>query len=171
MLKSNERFEQWRAAMRPAIPDPWQRLVDSIIRAAEEVRAVLGGGLASEAYEAALRHELVLRGLTVEERVIPVVYKGLGLPAQRLELVVNGLVAVEARAAAELSEVRPEQLVARLRAADLPLGLRINFGVALLRHGVYRSVNRVATAALGLFPPIEGETGAGTEGPILFPGA
>ncbi len=165
LLSSSERFEQWRAAMRPALPEPWHRLVEEIIRAAEEVRCVLGAGLSVGAYEAALRHELSLHGMTVEARAIPMTYKGVELPAQRMELVVNGLVSVEVRIAAELSQVRVEPVLERLRAADLPLGVVINFGVALLRHGVQRSVNRVATAALGLLPPLEVEGG-----PMQFPG-
>ena len=163
ILKASEKFEQWRAAMRPPLPDGWQRLADEIVRAGEEVQRVLGWGLNAAAYEAALRHELALRGLAVEGRTIPVSYKGVELPAQRLALVVNGLVSVEVRVGAELSETRLEPVLERLRAADLPVGLVINFGVAMLRHGVQRTVNRVATAALGLLPPLEIE-------PVPMPG-
>ena len=169
MQSSNERHAEWLASMRPELPDPWHRLLEEVIRAGEEVQRVLGTGLSAAAYEAALRHELGLRGLSVEDRVVAVRYKGVELPAQRLELVVNALVSVEVRVAAELGEVRVEPVMERLRAADLPLGLVINFGVALLRHGVQRSVNRVARAALGLFPPIEGSEGD-EHGPIQFSG-
>lgn len=166
MLNSNKKFEQWRAAMRPALPEAWQRLVDTIIRAAEEVQGVLGPGLAADVYEVAMGHELPLRGLAVERRSVSLTYKGVELPVQELSLVVNGLAVVDIRVG-EAADAYYAQQAGRLRAADLPLGLLINFGAVQVRHGVYRSVNRVATAALGLFPPIEG---APTE-PIRFPGA
>lgn len=169
-MSSSKKFEQWRAAMRPALPEGWQRLVDEIVRAAEEVQAVLGPGLAAAVYEVALGHELPLRGLAVEKRTVALKYKGAELPAQELSLVVNGLAAVDVRVG-QAAGVHFEQQMGRLRAADLPVGLVIDFGVLQVRYGVYRNVNRVASAALGLFPPISGEVGAATEGPILFPGA
>jgi iron complex transport system substrate-binding protein len=161
MQSSVERHAQWLAAMRPAMPEAWQRVIDAVVRSAEEVRRALGGGLGRAVYAVALEHELRLRGLAVErDRPVRLRYKGLDLPEQHLELVVNGLVAVEVRAGAEINEVHAEHLDGLIRAADLPLALLVNFDGALIRNSVYRRFNRVATAALplvGALPADEGE--------------
>ena len=158
MQTSNEKLDQWRASMRPAMPEAWSRVVETVLKAAEEVHAVLGPGMPREACEAALEHELSLRGLSVERgRVVRMRYKHIELPEQFLDLVVNGLVAVNVVMVDEVQGVDVARFDALLRGADLPVGVLVNFNTVQVRHGAYRRVNRVATAALGLLPsPAEG---------------
>jgi GxxExxY protein len=158
MQTSSEKHSQWLAAMRPAMPDAWHRLVETIIGAGEEVHGVLGPGMTRESCEEALHHELGLRGLAVERgRVVRMRYKHIELPEQRLDLVVNGLAAVDVRSVEEVGGVAVAHFDAMLRAADLPVGVLLNFNTVQVRHGAYRRLNRVATAALALFPPLPAE--------------
>lgn len=129
---------------------PWHVLMEAVIAAAEEVHGALGQGLAREAYAMALRHECGLRGLAVEgNRVVRMRYKHIELPEQRLDAVVNGLAGVEV-AAGEAGDAAASRLEALLRAADLPLGLVIDFSAAQVRNSVFRRFNRVASASLAL---------------------
>jgi GxxExxY protein len=150
MQTSSEKYDQWRAAMLPAVPMPWHVLMEAVIAAAEEVHAALGQGLSREAYAMALRHECGLRGLAVEgERAVRMRYKHVELPVQRLDAVVNGLVGVEV-ATGGAGDGDVSRLDALLRAADLPLGLAIDFSATQVRHGAFRRFNRIASASLAL---------------------
>jgi iron complex transport system substrate-binding protein len=154
MPSSSERFQEWRESMQPRIPLPWRTLVETIIRAAEEVHGILGAGLERDLCEAALAHELSLRGLSVErQRRVALNYKGVELPARSLDLIVNGLVALALRAGDRAAEADAARLLGLLRAADLPLGLVLDFGAVNLRNGVYRRLNRTASEALRLVTP------------------
>lgn len=150
MQTGSEKFDQWRAAMLPPVPMPWHVLMEAVVAAAAEVHGALGQGLAREAYAMALRHELELRGLAVEgDREVRMRYKHIELPALRLDVVVNGLVGVEV-ANGEVGDAAVSRLDALLLAADLPLGLVIDFTAAQVRNSVCRRFNRVATASLAL---------------------
>jgi GxxExxY protein len=156
---SSEKFQEWRETMQPPIPPPWRNLIETITRAAEEVHEFLGPGLARESCVAALAHELSLRSLAVG-RDLPVTlrYKGIELPARHLDLVVNELVAIDVRSDNQSGEAEAAQLLGLLRGADLPIGLVIDFGVVKLRNGIYRRLNRAASAALTLLPQPETAT-------------
>jgi GxxExxY protein len=159
MQTSSEKHSQWLASMRPPVPEAWGRLVEEVVLAAEEVHGLLGPGLGAAGYEAALAHELSLRGVAVTGReAVPVVYKGVALPAAELELHVHGLMVVLVRAGVEAAEVGGAVLARldeRTRALDAALGLVIDFGAGVLRNGVYRRLNRVSSAALALVGAIE----------------
>jgi GxxExxY protein len=117
-----------------------------ILDSAIEVHRTLGGpGLLEGVYEEALTWELQDRGLTVErQRLIPIVYKGrtLGNPL-RLDLLVNGKVIVECKATSDYNAISESQLLTYLRLTGLKLGLVINFGERLIKHGFHRVVNNL----------------------------
>jgi GxxExxY protein len=143
-----EERERRRADYRMVIPDEWNRITESIIGGAIEVHRALGPGLLEKIYEEALAHELSLRGLEVDrQRIIRLQYKGVQLPEQKLDLVVNRLVVVELKASDGVNDIHLAQLVSYLRAADTPLGLLINFNTLQLVKGVYRRINPNASAA------------------------
>ncbi len=124
------------------IPDAWNRLTESVISAAMEVHSLLGPGLAEKLYEEALCHELTLRGLSYERQLtVRLKYKGIVLPEQRLDLVVEQLVIVELKAIERVPEVHLATLVGYLTATNLPLGLLINFHAARLKDGLSRRIN------------------------------
>lgn len=115
-----------------------------IIGAAIEVHQVMGGpGLIEDVYEEALCHELMLRGLMVErQKPVPIVYKGVTLKRPLfLDVLINGKVIVECKAAEEFNPIFKAQLLTYLRLTGLKLGLVINFGEIFVKNGIHRVVN------------------------------
>jgi GxxExxY protein len=125
-------------------------LTDRIIGAAIEVHRHLGPGLLESAYEECLCHELSLVGLHFQRQVhLPVNYKGLRLDcAYKMDLVVEDAIIVEIKAIDELSAIHKAQLLTYLRAADMRVGLLINFNVSVLKNGLKRMVNHYTGASL-----------------------
>lgn len=114
-----------------------------VVDAAFEVRRNIGVGLLESAYEAALECELRMRGVEVE-RQIPVLmkYKGMDIgEGYRLDMLVDGRLIVECKATELNKPVYAAQCLTYLRAANLSLGLVINFGVPLFKNGIERVVN------------------------------
>ena len=96
-----------------------------IVNAAIEVHRTLGGpGLLESIYEEALVYELEQRGLGVErQKVVPLIYKGKRLAAElRVDLLIEGLVIIECKAAREDNPVFEAQTLTYLRLLDLKLG-------------------------------------------------
>jgi GxxExxY protein len=118
-------------------------LTHEIIGCAIEVHRVLGPGLLESVYEAALFHEVSLRGILSERQVmVPVVYKGLKLNAGiRLDLRIAGRVVVEVKSVERLHQIHRAQLLTYLKLTGLRTGLLFNFNVEFLRNGMRRVVN------------------------------
>jgi GxxExxY protein len=115
-----------------------------IIGAAIEVHRELGGpSLLEPIYEEALCAELTLRGLRVERQVeVSVVYKEIRLEKTfRLDVLVNGLVIVEAKAVEQILPIHLAQCLTQLRVTDKKLGIVVNFGERPLKDGISRVVN------------------------------
>lgn len=115
-----------------------------IVDAAIEVHRALGGpGLLESIYEEALAWELNQRGQQVERQVVvPVVYKGHHMESSlRLDLLVNRLVIIEAKATTAYNPIFEAQALTYLRVTGLKLALVINFGDRLVKHGIHRVVN------------------------------
>ena len=114
-------------------------LTEKIIGAAIEVHRVLGVGLLEVVYELALCHEFDLRGLSYQRQVaIDVVYKGVTIHGQRLDLLVNGEVIVELKAQMKLADNTYAQLLSYLKVKGLKRGLVINFAESKLVNGIKR---------------------------------
>jgi GxxExxY protein len=88
-------------------------------------------------------YELAAYGLEViGEKVVPVTYKSLVLDAgYRLDLLVEDTIIVELKAVEHVLPVHRQQLLTYLRHTQKPLGLLINFNVAVLKEGVVRIKN------------------------------
>jgi GxxExxY protein len=117
-----------------------------IIGAAIEVHKTLGGpGLIEDMYEEALKFELEQRGFRVQRQVgFRIVYKEHELDKRLvIDLIVNDLVIVEAKAVLELHPVFQAQLLTYLRQTDKRLGLLINFGEQVVKDGIHRVVNKL----------------------------
>ncbi|MGI4870169.1 MAG: GxxExxY protein [Janthinobacterium lividum] len=114
-----------------------------IREAAYNVHVALGAGLLESAYEAALMHELRLAGLHVQSQVgLPMDYRGVHLDVgYRIDLLVEGKVAVELKAVEVVLEVHHMQLLTYLKLSGCKLGLLINFNVARIKDGITRKVN------------------------------
>jgi GxxExxY protein len=106
-----------------------EALTHSIIGAFYEVNRHLGFGLLEQLYASALEHELRVRGHQVGREVrVPVVYKGLELGWQRLDMLVDGRVIVEVKATEVLAPTARHQLLSYLSATRLEVGLLLHFG-------------------------------------------
>jgi len=118
-------------------------LSSRIIAAAIEVHRVLGPGLLESIYEEALCRELEQQGIPLQRQAcVPMEYKGLVLAtALRLDVLVDEAIIVEVKAVEHLDPVHSAQLLSYLRAANLWLGLLINFNVPLLKNGIKRLVS------------------------------
>src|SRR5690349_20750756 len=114
------------------------QLSQTIVDAAIDVHRTLGGpGLLESIYRDALAFELQRRSVDVErEKLVPVNYKGQVISSPlRLDLLVGKLVIVECKAATDYNPIFESQLLTYLRLTGLKLGLVINFGQKLVKHG------------------------------------
>jgi GxxExxY protein len=116
-----------------------ESVTERIIGAAIEVHRVLGPGLLESICEEALCHELGLRGIGCERQVgVDVVYKGVVIKGQRIDILVEGRVVVELKAVSSLPDVASAQVLSYLKATGLKTGLLLNFGAPRLVDGVKR---------------------------------
>lgn len=110
-----------------------------VIGAALEVHRILGPGLLESIYEEALCHELTLRGIAYErQKAVDVVYKGVVIAGQRLDLVVEDCLVVEIKSVAMLPDLVMAQVLSYLKATKLRRALVINFGEQFLKDGIRR---------------------------------
>ncbi len=118
------------------------QLTHEIIGAAIEVHRKLGPGLLESAYRRCLCRELFLRGIRFKyEDPLPLEYKGIRLKCgYRVDIVVEGLVAVEVKSVEALAPIHDAQLLTYLRIGGWRLGLLINFNVEVLKNGIHRRI-------------------------------
>jgi GxxExxY protein len=114
-----------------------------IIGAGVEVHRALGPGLLENTYRICMVYELRERQMhVVTEQVIPVRYKNLILDGgYRVDLIVDDTVIVELKSVETVLPVHHAQVLSYLRHLKKPLGLLMNFNVAVLTAGVDRIKN------------------------------
>lgn len=115
-----------------------------IIGACIEVHKTLGGpGLLESVYEAALCHELTLRGLRFErQKPVQVIYKGVAIKDPLyVDIIVEGKVLIEIKAVEKLNSIFETQVLTYLRLTGIKLGLLVNFGAPCVRNGITRIIN------------------------------
>lgn len=106
-----------------------EELTRSILGAFFEVYNGLGDGYLEHLYVAAMELELTERGLRVARELgVRVYYKGHEIGFQRLDMVVEDLVVIEAKSTVELHKNATRQLFNYLRATNLEVGLLLHFG-------------------------------------------
>jgi GxxExxY protein len=114
-------------------------LSEQVIEAAMEVHRLLGGpGLLENVYEAALCHELSLRGLRSQRQIpIPVIYKDTAIrDPLYLDILVEKMLIVEIKAVEKEYPFYQAQLLTYLRLTGIKKGLLINFGKTHLKDGI-----------------------------------
>ncbi len=118
------------------------QLTHEVIGAAIEVHRKLGPGLLESAYRKCLCRQLFLRGIRFKnEDPLPLEYKGIRLKCgYRVDIVVEGLVAVEVKSVQALAPIHDAQLLTYLRLGGWRLGLLINFNVEVLKKGIHRRI-------------------------------
>jgi GxxExxY protein len=118
-------------------------IAKEVVDAAYRVHVTLGPGLLESVYEVVLEYELKKRGLNVvRQRSLPVVYESVSFDeGYRADMIVEDKVILELKSVEEVAPVHKKQFLTYLRLADKRLGLLVNFGDALIKHGISRVVN------------------------------
>ena len=105
------------------------KITDAIIGCAFKVSNKLGAGFLGKVYENALAVELRKAGLRViQQYEMRVLYEGVIVGDFTSDLLVEGSVIVELKAASIIEAIHRAQCLNYLKAADLQVGLVINFG-------------------------------------------
>ena len=114
-----------------------------IVDCALELHRNLGPGLLETVYEVTLARALERRGLAVQRQVsVPIEYQGETFSEGfRADLIVGDLVLVELKSIERVTPAHKKQLLTYLRLSDLKLGYLLNFGEALMRDGITRTIN------------------------------
>ncbi len=114
-----------------------------IVDAAFQIHTRLGPGLLESVYEVLMAHELRKRGLRVERQVpVRIAYDGIVFDEGfRADLIVEDLVIVELKSVEKTAPVHGKQVLTYLRLTGKRLGLVVNFGEALIKHGIERVAN------------------------------
>ncbi len=104
-------------------------ITEKIIQAFYHVYNVLGHGFLEKVYENAMVIELRKRGLKVQPQdPIKVYYDGQQVGEYFADLLVEGCVIVELKAAETLADEHHAQLINYLKATTIEVGLLLNFG-------------------------------------------
>ena len=125
------------------------KLTYQVVGCAIEVHRSMGPGLLESCYEEAMKYELQLQGMKVENQVKqPVIYKGKRIKNDlKIDLLVNDLIIVELKAVELLLPIHKAQLLNYLQLAKKPKGLLINFNVTnIVEYGLIPMVNKIFEA-------------------------
>ena len=117
-------------------------LTEIIIAAAIEVHRDKGPGLIESIYEWCLLKELGLRNLScISQKLVLIEYKGFTREEPlRFDLLVEGCVLVEAKAAEKILPIHKAQLLSYMKLLNVPLGLLINFHEMKVTDGISRLI-------------------------------
>jgi GxxExxY protein len=123
------------------LSDELEDLIYRIIGCCIVVHRELGPGLLETIYSRAVCLELAAEAVSYErEKSIPVTYRNQILCHQRLDIVVEGQVLLEIKSVERIHPVHQAQVLSYLRVSRLPVGLLMNFNVAVLKQGLDRIV-------------------------------
>ena len=104
-------------------------ITSKIIKAYYNVYNKLGFGFLEKVYENALYQELMDQGLSCRRQVpITVFYKGKTVGDYYADIIVEGKIILELKAAESLAEEHELQIINYLKATNIEIGLLLNFG-------------------------------------------
>lgn len=107
----------------------------AIVGAAMEVHRILGPGYLEAVYQAALAHELTLRGIRFEQfKKLPVYYKGVLVGDYEADFVVEDKIILELKAVSAFHPKHEAQALNYLTATGFRLAILLNFGAESLQH-------------------------------------
>jgi len=114
-----------------------------IVDCAVRLHRDLGPGLLETVYELTLARKLEQRGLSVQRQVpIAIEYEGQRFDEGfRADLIVEGKVIVELKSVEQVHPAHQKQLLTYLRLTGMKLGYLLNFGAALMKEGITRTIN------------------------------
>lgn len=124
------------------LPPEVEALAALVVEAFVEVRTELGVGLTELVYVECLAEELRTRGIKVDREVhFPIRYKGRDVGrSTRVDMVVNDVILVEAKAVLELHPAHFAQFLTYLRLSGCPLGFLVNFHAVPFKEGICRRI-------------------------------
>ena len=112
-----------------------------VIGCAIAVHRALGPGFLESIYKKAMYIELESQRLRFDrERPVQVAYRGIEIPGQRVDLIVEGKAVIELKAITKFDDVHTAQLLSYLKTVGLRAGLLVNFRVPVLKQGLKRVV-------------------------------
>ncbi len=116
-----------------------------VVDAAVSVHRDLGPGLLETVYEVVLAHVLRQCGLAVERQVsVPIEYCGIRFDEGfQADIIIEGKVILELKSVKTVNNAHKKQLLTYLRLTELQPGCLLNFGEALMKDGITRTVNRL----------------------------
>ena len=123
-----------------------------VVDAAIAIHRELGPGLLETVYEAVLARELSDRGLHVE-RQVPVSIQLRGIRFEegfRADIIVEGKVILELKSVETVNNAHKKQLLTYLKLTGMKLGYLHNFGEALMKNGITRTVMPTARRPMKL---------------------
>jgi len=123
------------------LSDEVEDLIHRTIGCCIAVHRELGPGLLESIYSRAVCIELDAEHIRFErEKLIPVTYRDQLLCSQRVDIVVEKQIVLEIKSVERLHPVHHAQVLSYLRVSKLPVGLLMNFNVAVLKEGLDRIV-------------------------------
>ncbi len=116
---------------------------DIVVATAIRLHQDLGPGLLESVYEAVLAKLLKDRGLDVQRQVpIPFEYEGMRFEEGfRADILVENKVILELKSVEILNNAHKKQILTYLKLSGKKLGYLLNFGGALMKDGIVRSIN------------------------------
>jgi GxxExxY protein len=126
------------------VPEPIDQATEliatAIVDACFRVHSQLGPGLLESVYKICLTHELRKRGFVVQTEVpVPILYDGIRIDAGfKIDLLVNDLVIIEAKAVNDDHPVFKAQLLTHMKLTQKRLGFLVNFNKKLIKDGIHR---------------------------------
>lgn len=119
------------------------QITGEIIDSAFKIHKKIGPGLLESVYEMILFQELTNRKLQVtNQKYISFEYEGIVFKnAFKVDLLVESSVVIEVKSVEKTLPVHSKQVLTYLKLMNLPVGLLLNFGTALMKDGISRIVN------------------------------
>lgn len=103
-------------------------LTNKVIKLAISVHKKLGPGFTEKVYQRAMYLELKYSGLKFErEKRIDIYYNTANLGYEKVDFIVEGKILLELKAVSEIQEIHRAQVISYLKAANLKIGLILNF--------------------------------------------
>jgi GxxExxY protein len=127
-LRRKQETEEIQKGRKGSLGLIFDDLSNRVIGAAVEVHKSLGPGFIESVYEQALKVELARRGIEFEfQKQIEIRYCDKVVGIHVLDLMVEGKLIVELKAARTLDDIHFAQLRSYLKATNLEVGLLMNF--------------------------------------------
>ncbi len=113
----------------------YEEMTESILGACFEVMNELGAGFLESVYEKALLIVLRKRGLEAQSQVpVSVMFRGEKVGEFFADILVEGKIIVELKAAKAIAPEHQAQLINYLKATGIEVGLLVNFGPTKLEY-------------------------------------